>query len=214
VLVTAKARQPTTGFTLLEMLVALALVSTITAMVYGSFAATGRSLDLYGRRMACGDRTLLVLRLLSRQLRCAYLPTAAATEPFAAGGQTLSFITTAGVNTASSQPAALSRIVYRYDPGAGTLSICGVPCVYGASPAQDPGNWRPLLSGVRSMDFQFYDGRQWQSGWSDIKTLPAAVQIALTVIDERERPHEFTTMVPIGGRIAPPRQEVRTAGGL
>ncbi len=53
---------------------ALALVGTIVTMVYGSYAAASRSVDLYSSRLACSDRTCLVLRLLARQLRCLYLP--------------------------------------------------------------------------------------------------------------------------------------------
>lgn len=60
------------GFTLIEMLIAMAIIATIVSMVYGSYAATSRSLEVYDHRLTCTQRTDLVLRLMARQLRCAY----------------------------------------------------------------------------------------------------------------------------------------------
>ncbi|MBN1361751.1 MAG: prepilin-type N-terminal cleavage/methylation domain-containing protein [Sedimentisphaerales bacterium] len=63
-----------TGFTLIEMLVALAMIATLVSIVYGSYAATSGSLEVYDSRLDCAQRAQLVLRLMSRQLRCAYAP--------------------------------------------------------------------------------------------------------------------------------------------
>ncbi len=66
------ARRHNPGFTLIEMLVALAMIATIVSMVYGSYAATSRSMEIYDSRLTYAQRTQLVLRLMERQLRCAY----------------------------------------------------------------------------------------------------------------------------------------------
>jgi len=72
-------RQPNnSGFTLIELLAAMAIMATIVSMVYGSYAATSQSLDMHSSRLACSQRASLVLRLMARQIRCAYAPT---TEP-------------------------------------------------------------------------------------------------------------------------------------
>jgi type II secretion system protein J len=65
-------RHDNPGFTLIEMLVALAMIATIVSMVYGSYAATSRSMEIYDSRLTCAQRTHLILRLIERQLRCAY----------------------------------------------------------------------------------------------------------------------------------------------
>jgi prepilin-type N-terminal cleavage/methylation domain-containing protein len=77
------------AFTLVEILVALAIISMIVTMVYGSYAATTRSLDVYNCRMTCSGQADLVLRLMARQIRCAYAPPAPArpTQPSAFSGQ-------------------------------------------------------------------------------------------------------------------------------
>jgi len=63
-----------TGFTLMEILVALTIIVAILAMVYGSFAATTRSIDASRARMARTERACFALRLMTRQIRCAYAP--------------------------------------------------------------------------------------------------------------------------------------------
>lgn len=63
-----------TGFTLIEMLIALAMMAMIVSMVYGSYAATSQSMEAYDGRMTYSQRAPLVLRLMARQIRCAYAP--------------------------------------------------------------------------------------------------------------------------------------------
>lgn len=210
------------------MLVALALVSTIATMVYGSYTAVSRSLDLYGRRAACSERTCLVLRLMARQVRCAYLPSSPAgatpapqgsslsvlppifrADAHDAGGTILSFITTVGLAAGLDAPGGMTRVMYRYDPAAGTLALCWEPYRFAADDAQEPGPWRTILSGVTGVDLQCYDGRQWQVAWDgESQKLPRAVRISVTVVDERGHPHEFETTAPIGSRMTLPKQTV------
>ncbi|HNR23673.1 MAG TPA: hypothetical protein PKL49_11705, partial [Steroidobacteraceae bacterium] len=56
---------------------------------------------------------------------------------------------------------------------------------------------------VRQLNFQFFDGTLWQSGWEeDEESLPQAVRIDIEVIDEDEtqKPMLFRTTVPIMAR--------------
>jgi type II secretion system protein J len=222
---TANCQLPT-GFTLIEILVALAIMSTIVTMVYGSYAATSRTLDLYNSRMACSERACLVLRLMARQLRCAYAPSPENSmpptqpdvfraDPHEANGQILSFITTGGLDAGPDRSTALSHVLYRYDPSSGTLSIRSEPYVYQVDALQDPGGWRPILSGVTAVDLQCYDDRQWRPQWdgSEHRRLPKAVKIAIAVVDERGRDHEFGTTVPIACQSAPQNQTSVTGTG-
>ncbi len=230
---TTDYRLLTTGFTLVEILVALALVSTIATMVYGSYAAVSRSLDLYGSRTACGERTCLVLRLVARQIRCAYvppspavptpssprnsappaLPAAFRADSHDGDGIILNFITTAGLATGPDTPTGIARAMYRYDSFNGTLSVCCEPYSYTAEDTQESGPWRPILSGVTRVELQCYDGRQWQAAWTDeSRRLPQAVKIGVTVLDEKNRPHEFEIAASIGSRMASPQQTISTGG--
>jgi len=62
------------GFTLIEILIALAMMATIMSMVYGSYAATTQSVETYSSRLDCSERASLILRLMARQIRCVYIP--------------------------------------------------------------------------------------------------------------------------------------------
>lgn len=219
------------GFTLIEMLVAMALIATIVSMVYGSYAATTRSREIYEDRLTCSQRANLVLRLMARQIRCAYAAPAEpnATEPASGAartvtetprrafygnprdgrGEVLGFVTTAGPGSGLNTPRGLAYVKYQYAPAAGTLSISQGPQ---EEPPEGTGariSWQPILEGVAKMEIMFHDGRQWQSEWTGQRTttLPRAVRINLTVLDENDREHLFGTAVPIICRTSNPRTQ-------
>jgi prepilin-type N-terminal cleavage/methylation domain-containing protein len=65
------------AFTLVEILVAMAVVVSIVSMVYGSFVATSRSAETYRARMTHMQIGQKVLEHLARQMRGCYLPSSA-----------------------------------------------------------------------------------------------------------------------------------------
>lgn len=216
-----------TGFTLVEMLVTLTLVSVIMAIVYGSYAAASRCVQFHDNRAASLERACLVLRLLGRQLRCAYVPTTATgssgpsassgpvpipapafrADPQDADGRILSFLTTGGLGTGANTAAAPTHVLYRYDARSGTLSLATEPSVRLAG-LPETREGRTILRGVRSVQVHCYDGQRWRPAWDGTERgrLPRAVRIGFTVRDERGREHEFGTAIPIGCRYAPPQR--------
>jgi hypothetical protein len=103
--------------------------------------------------------------------------------------------------------SGLCRVSYRYEPDTGTLTLVSAP-YYGAN-VPDPQPGRPILTGVKNLTVECYDGHQYQnSGCGRLEQLlPQAVRIALTVVDEKGRTHEFRTVVPIGCHSAPARAQ-------
>jgi prepilin-type N-terminal cleavage/methylation domain-containing protein len=65
------------GFTLLELLVAVAMVATILSMVYGSYFATSRSAEACEAAIALSQDTRKVLEQMAWQIRCSYAPASA-----------------------------------------------------------------------------------------------------------------------------------------
>lgn len=201
------------------MLVSLAIVATIVTMVYGSYAATSRSLDVYSSRTACSERTHLVLRLLARQIRCAYAP--ATSKPVFEGGQrnlrgdVLSFATTGGLGQGFDGPTGISLIGYRYDESGKTLSICCENWTGRSGNLQHADAWQPILTAVTGVELGFYDGRDWQPRW-DAKAsgqLPKAVRVAISVTDAQGREHHYGTTVATVCRRISQVQKAKKAGG-
>ena len=65
------------AFTLIEMLVAVAIVAAIVSMVYGSYLATSKSAQAYQAKMVCSRQVRQALRHISQEIRCAYAPVTA-----------------------------------------------------------------------------------------------------------------------------------------
>ncbi|MHC4632893.1 MAG: PulJ/GspJ family protein, partial [Planctomycetota bacterium] len=60
------------GFTLVEILVAMAIIVTIVSMVYGSYFATSKSAETCKAKMALSQQVRKVLQQMARQIRCSY----------------------------------------------------------------------------------------------------------------------------------------------
>ncbi len=60
------------GFTLVELLVALAIIVTIVTMVYGSYFATSKSAQVCNAGIAVLQQGRKVLEQMAQQIRCSY----------------------------------------------------------------------------------------------------------------------------------------------
>jgi type II secretion system protein J len=213
------------GFTLIEMIVSLTIIAAILAMVYGSYAATTRSMDSSSARMACEERACFALRLMARQLRCAYAPTARAGSRNAAheagpdqttgisetpaalfrgdgrdpGGDILSFVTSGATGGGPNALRGLCRVTYRYDRAAEALAISRENLDGPQNSGLSVGGSDTVLRNVTSIELKFHDGQQWQETWNfrQRHVLPRAVHVQIVVTDETGRPHDFATTVPI-----------------
>ncbi len=214
-----------TGFTLIEMLVALTIIVAILAMVYGSFAATTRSIDASGTRMAAVERACFALRLMSRQVRCAYAPRSHETGmknnsgstlevaqtsshtpsmlfrggSHEARGEILSLVTSSGLGASADARRGLFRVTYSYDRAASTLSISRQEQAEASASRTSARHSDVLLGNVTNVELGFHDGRQWQPAWDAAQRheLPRAVKLEITVTDEAGHPHSLGTTIPI-----------------
>lgn len=62
------------GFTLIEILVATAIIVTIVSMVYGSYLATLKTTEAYNNQINESQKAQAVLNRMARQIRCSYMP--------------------------------------------------------------------------------------------------------------------------------------------
>jgi len=64
---------------------------------------------------------------------------------------------------------------------------------YPDTPVGQQGTVTSLLTQVESFDMRFYDGKQWKKEWDDKKSLPKAVSVVLTLNDYGEITRTYLT---------------------
>jgi general secretion pathway protein J len=177
------------GFTLVEMLVALAVFGLLCAAGVAVMAHTVDNQGQVGARMdRLGDfqrtRTLLKLDLAQaavRRVRHADgspLRSAFSGAPLAGDGVLLEF-TRRGWDNPEAQPrASLQRVRYRVAGGA--LVRESHPAVDGTAAVKT----QTLLSGVQSANVSYFHRGQWLPGWPGARDeLPQAVRIDIATQD-------------------------------
>ncbi|MBN1803781.1 MAG: prepilin-type N-terminal cleavage/methylation domain-containing protein [Sedimentisphaerales bacterium] len=207
--------RPSSGFTLIEVLVAVTIIATIASMVYGSYFATAKSADIYKARMTVSGQSRKILNQMSRQIRCAYIrkvnkeenKDSAETdlgrkneilespviyfsyESEASDGGILNLVTTHKLFCEDEYTAGLFDVAYKFDKNFGTLYLSQRKFTGTSEGYSENRNWRPILRNVESVELSFFDGDRWNNEWDfkQKRELPFAVKIGITCMDENDR---------------------------
>ncbi len=213
-----------TGFTLIEILVAMTIIVMIASMVYGSYFATAKSADACKARMTTSGQTQKVLRQMARQIRCSYAGKVAkdteltgidssrtnkirkspvvyfSYEPDAPGNGILYMVTTHRLFCQDGYANGLSDVAYKFDKNSGSLSLSQRSFVGTSEEHLEDRSWRELLVNVESLELDFFDGRQWLAEWNfeRKKKLPVAVKVGIISKDENSRLYHYGTIAYVG----------------
>jgi type II secretion system protein J len=213
------------GFTLLEILIALALIATILSMVYGSYFATSRSAQVCQARIAMCHEGRTTLDQIARQIRCAYAGIAKDADLDQSGthkkrivrehgmnyftgsrnasnGEILRFVTTNGFAQEKEKPAkGLFEVTYRFDKREGTLFLSPRRFI-GTTKKAPKRDWKPIAKNIEHLDLEFFDGKQWLRRWDfeDEKKLPSAVRMDIGCRDEDNRRYDYGTVAHVSCR--------------
>jgi len=196
----------TSGFTLLELLLAVALLAIVAATVYASFRATTSAIDRSTQQGASAQAARVILSRLADELT--------STEWSAARQETL-FVGAAqqeGVQPASLQFTSRSHTWYPTQPPAVETATIGYEADQGPHGLQ---LWRTELSnpfllsgapervmmtdGLADVQFRFYAKGEWTTAWDAGKShqLPDLVEIVLTFAKAEGPQEEFRTLVSL-----------------
>ena len=210
------------GFTLIEILIALALIATILSMVYGSYFATSRSTQACQARIGMCHQGRTALDQMARQIRCAYASTAkdedlkeSGTQQervvpedgvgyftgnrSASNGEILSFVTTNGLTEVKEKPAkGLFEVTYRLDKREDTLFLSQRRFI-GTTKKALKRDWRPIAKNIEYLDLEFFDGQKWLHRWDfeDEKKLPFAVRMEIGCRDGNNRRYDYATVANV-----------------
>lgn len=207
------------GFTLIEILVAVAIIVTIVSMVYGSYFATSKSAQACRKRIALSQQGRELLGRMARQIRCSYAPSFRKSTPPAGkgslkneetqeniinyftgnsgqmGGEILYLVTTNGILEGQDPADGLFEATYKFDKLSGTLLLSQERFVDGTKSFIEDRNWQTLAENIESIELAFSDGRQWLNTWDfkEKKGLPYAVKINITCQDENYQQYHYGT---------------------
>ncbi len=209
------------GFTLVEVLVAVAILAVAMAIVAGSFAGTLRVLEAADRRTELTHTARTALDRVVQDLASAFVPGGAA------GAPSLPFV----VEDRELTGAPRDRLTFAtYGRPLGTAELASDRALveYELVVSDDRRDWRlvrrqvsrppldparlaeapadVLAEGLVGFDVRLLDDkREWKTSWNDGAKLPLAVEVTLTVAADPER-------APLAGREAAAVTDARTYG--
>lgn len=210
------------GFTLVEILMAMAIIVTIVSMVYGSYFATSKSTQAYKSKITLSQEGRKVLEQMVRQIRCSYankadkdtdqtpIPQHKKTEPASEisyfngnsdepSGEILQLVTTKGILVGQDLPNGLFEVTYKLDKSKGLLFSSQRRFTAAPKKAVQGKKWQPIAGDIESLTLAFFDGQQWLNKWAfkDKEQLPCAVKISITLEDENHRQYQYGTIAYI-----------------
>ncbi len=203
------------GFTLIELMLTVAIIALIVTMVYGSFAALCRSAKKCNKGAKLYQNMQKTLTLISEQIRCCYYDRneqfktqqdnadatkAVLSEPinFFYGndddrkGIVLKFITTKSLDA---DLPGIFESAYKYDHTTGTLFINQKPFHPSKGFVPNHNDWLKVADAIEAMDIRYYDGTDWVDTWNytDKKTPPSSVHIIFDIKNNHGQIRKFET---------------------
>ena len=212
-----------TGFTLVELLVALALAVVITGLVFVMLGIVNTARRGQSARALCRDTVGRVLQQVAGNLERAFVFSQDEATPFqlargAAASNAvleLSFARTAPLPGETNLCwAEVSRLTYRLVEN--DLSNNTLYCL--SRPLAGPGAIQPAVTnqiyqGLENFAVQLFDGKDWQDDWGggtagkSTNAIPRAARLTITVQRGAARYSNTTeVIIPIGMKFEPPKQ--------
>jgi len=184
------------GFTLLEMIVAMAIGTIVLIMLGGALKLTVRGTEqmrgiMHQARLQAG-----VERILRRDLELAFKAgekglTFVGRTP-SSGGVIMEFTSQCSYNPGRTPPAGLVRIEYSLAPsarfsGGWELRRREMTFIPGKPVDRSKSQPEPLADGVSALALSFYDGARWNDSWRR-DVLPALIKMELRFAENESDP--------------------------
>ncbi|MCK4648963.1 prepilin-type N-terminal cleavage/methylation domain-containing protein [bacterium] len=187
------------GFTLIEILIAVAIVSLILTIIYGSYASSIDTMNYTREKMDAFSMIRLTLNRMNDEL----------TSSFISSDGHLKFVGEEGkVDFISSSHERIFKNSKEYD-------LVEVSYFTGAAEEEESlflwrredrtpdddvlegGEREKLMEGLEGIEFKYYDGEEWRLEWDskEEKELPQAVKVILKF---PKKELSTTAFVPLG----------------
>ncbi len=195
------------GFTLVEVLVAISILAILLTSVYGIFTSVSVARGRLDADSAEYHRARIIFDRLGRELRGTYFQTRDKNLVFSGGKAdektAILELTTTAVSPLSQTGSGLARVRYLLvtDP---ENAASGLVLMRSEHPAHEQvtgsgiEDMMRLAPGVEAMALRFFAKGQWQENWDGrISGLPEMVEIALQLRRVGREPVQFISAVEI-----------------
>ena len=196
----------TGGFTLIEILVAITILSIVLTSVYGIFGSISAAKTRLDRDSTDYHTARVVFDRFSRELHGAYYSSNDQTTFFRGGrdnnGETFLELTTTAVTPLSAVGTGIAEVRYRLEANEEPSNELMV-LMRGEKPRQSSSmlhddRMMRLAAGIERLTVRFYSAGQWHNEWdARQKGLPQLVEITMIVSPEGDRQVPFSTTFEI-----------------
>nr|WP_320049900.1 GspJ family type II secretion system protein [uncultured Desulfuromonas sp.] len=175
------------GFTLIEVLVAIMLLSLVMTTVYGVFSALSTTQKRLQGDSEAYHQARVIFDRLAREIRTCYLDTGNSRSTFSSGidslGQPYLEFASTSVLTTGHTPGGVSHVRYALETdlgqSVGTLYRSAQPLYM----TDEVARRQRMSNQITRISWRFYDGNDWQDEWdsSITRTLPQTVEMQIVV---------------------------------
>lgn len=196
----SRVTRKSSGFTLLELLIAMIIFSIMSLMAYGGLAnmlKSNEATELYDNDLKSLQRAMMFIerdfrQLVARPSRVDYSTLAAAITSGLDAEGIVEFTRAGNPNPANQLRSSLQRVRYEIDDKQLLRKSWNLVDHEGGEPVE-----MPLLTKLESMTFRFLDeANEWQENWGSEKQkaiLPKAIEFTV----EHERWGEIVRVIPV-----------------
>ncbi|MFQ5706611.1 MAG: prepilin-type N-terminal cleavage/methylation domain-containing protein [bacterium] len=164
------------GFTLVEVLLATAIMAVILTVLYTLFSNLMTVFGYHQNENQIHEDGVLALSQITEEISCAFLSESNKKIVFVGDENGLHFFTTS-TPEARAQAGDLKERTYGLEPD--PRSPSGLFLL--------KGNDDRVAAHLKRIRFQYYDGQHWMNAWDSriSNQLPAGVQVSLYFVDKR-----------------------------
>ncbi len=201
------------GFTLVEILIAVAIVSLILTIIYGSYTSSIDTMNYTQEKMEVFSMTRLTLSRMNEELTSSFFSEDSEDVMFSGEEGKIDFISSSHERIfKDSKECDLVEIGYFTEAAevgaSGTESLLvrreSLSLWRRADRTPDDdvlegGEKEKLVEGLKGIEFKYYDGEEWRDEWDskEESCLPQAVKVILKF---PEKELSTTAFVPLGKR--------------